>query len=84
MFKKRNSYKCRRTHGELGDADTDAAESELPRLQSLIGKYGAEHVFKADEAAIYYRQTPCQTIGPAPVKGYKLSKDRITVPCYCN
>ena len=84
MFKKRNSYKCRRTHCELGDADADAAESERPLLQSLIGQNGTEHVFNADEAAVYYRRTPCQTIGPAPVKGYKLSKDRITVLFCCN
>ena len=84
MFKKRISYKCRRTHGELGDSDADAAESERPLLQCLIRQNGAENVFNADEVAVYYRRIPRLTIGPAPVKGYKLSKDRITVLFCCN
>ena len=54
-FKKRNHFKCYKSHGEAGDADVNAAERELPVLRSLIEQYGERNVFNADEFGLNYR-----------------------------
>ena len=77
-FKKRNHFKCFKSHGESGDADHAAATAELPQLRRIVAQHSANDVYNADEFGLYYSCAPNATIGPAPLCGRKKSKERVT------
>ena len=63
-FKSRSSLKAHKSHAEVADADTKAAESQLPILQIILKEYGERNVFNTDESALYYRRTPKLLLDP--------------------
>ena len=77
-FKKRNSFKCYKSHGESGDADEVAAASHLPFLRSIVAEYALNDIFNADEFGLWHSRAPTSTIGPTRLNGMKLNKDRTT------
>ncbi len=83
-FKKRNKFRCFKSHGEEGDADINAARAAVSHLRAIIDTYRPADVFDADEFGLAYKSAPTTTIAPSRLKGRKQNKDRITfLPC-CN
>ena len=83
-FKKPNGFKGFKSDNESGDAETAAATKILPELRALVGKYGERNIFNTDEFGLWYSRAPKDTIGPAPLPGRKVEKDRVTVLICCN
>lgn len=78
-FQKRWNLKCRRVHGESGDADEDALQRELPVIQALCATYSADDIWNADETGLNYCMPPDRTISAHPLPGRKKDKKRLTV-----
>ena len=73
-FKRRNSLKAYKSHGEVADADTKAAESQLPVLQNIVKEYDERNVFNTDESTLYYRRTPKLLLDPVPSRVLRYRK----------
>jgi hypothetical protein len=58
-FKNRYGIKNIKLSGEVGSADTEAAEAFIKCLLQLIAEKGyvPEQVFNADETGLFYKQT---------------------------
>ena len=76
LFKKRNGFKCYKSHGEQADADHDGARAALPRLRQLTAQYALKDIYNADEFGLFYSAAPKSTIGKQPLPGRKMNKDR--------
>ena len=81
-FKKRNSFKSYRCHGESGGANTAEAELNIPYLRALVQHYGESNVYNADGFDLRPSRSPDRTIGPAPMKGRKKNKTSYTFLLY--
>ena len=77
-FKRRNNFKCYKSHGESGNVSESEIENELPILKTLLSAYNPCDRFNADEFGLFYRMAPVTTIGPHRMEGRKKKKERIT------
>ena len=77
-FQKRHKFKSFNSHGEVGDADHTGAGAALPELREFTSQYALNDVFNADEFRLFYTAASTNTIGPAPLPGKKMAKQRVT------
>ena len=82
-FKKRSKFKFFKSYGESGDADREAAGA-TPGLRALVGLFGPNKVFNADEFGLFYSLAPSSTIGPYRLPGRKKRKERASFLVCCN
>lgn len=81
-FKKRNNITCGRIVGEASSVcPTDVSDWMENVWPEIIRDYAEKDIFNADEAGLFYKLTPNQTLKMKGEKcvGGKLSKVRITV-----
>ena len=83
-FKRRQALHGIHRHGEMGSADTEAAEHFKTTFAKYIADEGyvPEQVFNADETGLFYKKVGRKTYVSKEVKklpGFKLAKDRITL-----
>ncbi|CAG8804222.1 1741_t:CDS:2, partial [Gigaspora rosea] len=78
-YKKRNSLRRYKLHGEAASAPLESLPNERIKLQNLLSQYELEDVYNADETGLFYRMLPNQTLAKRPVAGSKQDKSRVTV-----
>ena len=78
-FKKRNSLKRYRLHGEYGDLNVEGIISELPKLRKRLSEYSINDVFNADEFGLFFKLAPHSSIGPSRLAGRKKKKEQLTL-----
>jgi Tc5 transposase DNA-binding domain/Fission yeast centromere protein N-terminal domain len=78
-FKKRNSIRMYKLHGEADSAPLESLVNERLKLQELISKYNPEDVYNADETGLFFRMAPNQTLANQSRAGKKLVSNLIKV-----
>lgn len=81
-FCRRHGLKFSKTHGESGSSDEKAGDDWLKEdWASIIAAFPPEDIFNADECGLFWRRMPERTLTEKhdTVKGFKLSKERITI-----
>lgn len=81
-FKKRNNINCGKIVGEAAGVCTSDVAYWIENVwPDIISNYDEKDIFNADEAGLFYKMTPNQTLKQKGEKcvGGKLSKVRITV-----
>lgn len=78
-FKNRNNYKSYFLSGEIGALKSNDVEQERLSLREKLEKYKRNDIYNLDETGLFYRYPPKRTISNKPVKGTKISKERVTV-----
>ncbi|CAG8733153.1 43548_t:CDS:2, partial [Gigaspora margarita] len=66
-YKKRNSLRRYKLHGEAASASLESLPNEKIKLQNFFSKYELENVYNADETGLFYRMLPNQTLAKRPV-----------------
>lgn len=83
-FKRRWGIRTYRLHGESGDCDNAAVQSQLPDIISKLRGYSAKDTFNADEFGLNYKMAPTTTVAAAKLAGRKKEKERISVLACAN
>ncbi|XP_049302948.1 tigger transposable element-derived protein 6-like [Bactrocera dorsalis] len=86
-LQKRNGIQLRNIHGEERSTDKENAEIFLSTtLPHIIANYDQVNIFNADESALFFKALPQKTLTHKgqTVKGFKTSKDRLTLLFICN
>lgn len=86
-WQKREGIQLRKIHGEAASANEGNANEYVSEiLPELISSYDASQIFNADESGLFFRALPKTTLNRkgCQVKGYKTSKDRLTLLFICN
>ncbi|CAG8810516.1 6386_t:CDS:2, partial [Gigaspora margarita] len=78
-YKKRNSLRRYKLHGEAASAPLESLPNERIKLQNLLSQYELEDIYNADETGLFYRMLPNQTLAKRPVARSKQDKSRVTV-----
>ena len=80
------SVKERRIVGEAGDVSTETVTSWMERINELIEGYSLEHIWNTDESGCFFKALPDKGLVQKgkQVKGYKKSKQRLTVAFFVN
>jgi hypothetical protein len=78
-FKKRNSLRMYRLHGEANSAPLESLAEERLKLQELISKFNPEDVYNADETGLFFRMAPNQTLAKRSRAGKKLVSKKINI-----
>ncbi|XP_023314369.1 tigger transposable element-derived protein 6-like [Trichogramma pretiosum] len=80
----RENIVYRKPHGEQAEADfTSANEWFIQEWPEISKNYSPSDIFNADETGLYYRALPEHTyaLKSENTKGFKTSKERITLLC---
>lgn len=86
-WQRREGIKLRKIHGEASSANEEGANDYTNDvLPSLISSYKAADIFNADESGLFIRALPKTTWNKegCQIKGFKTSKDRLTLLFICN
>ena len=83
-FKSQWNLRVFKSHGEIGDADLEAAARELPIIREKLKGYDPRYVYNADECGLFLKMAPDKTIYTERLPGRKKTKDRISLLFCCN
>ncbi|CAG8666399.1 16711_t:CDS:2, partial [Dentiscutata heterogama] len=78
-YKKQNSLRRYKLHGEAASTLLKSLPNERIKLQNLLSQYELEDVCNADETGLFYRMLPNQTLAKQPVARSKQDKSWATV-----
>jgi len=78
-FKRRHKIKQYKQSGESASADIAGSEAEISRIQEVVHTYKSGDTYNCDETALFWLQTPDNTLASGPQSGGKNKKNRITV-----
>jgi hypothetical protein len=86
-WKRRENIVFKRLHGEEKSADFLAANEWIKtEWTKIIAEYSPQDIYNADETGLYFRAMPEHTylFKNETSKGFKVSKERVTVLCCVN
>jgi len=78
-FKRRHKIKQYKQSGESASADIAGSEAEISRIQEVVHTYKSGDTYNCDETALFWLQTPDNTLASGPQSGGKNKKNKITV-----
>ncbi|KAK8383375.1 hypothetical protein O3P69_019034 [Scylla paramamosain] len=87
-FKVRHGIRKLDISGESKSANLPSAEEFVDRFAKIVEEHNlmSEQIYNADETGLFYRCLPRTTLASeseGDVKGFKQSKDRLTISIFC-